>query len=250
MDDQLSQEYLEAYRELREVLASETGYDAYLIGGSLLGPVRDGQLLKNDKDMDVAYLSQHTDAESVRRELFALIMRLASRYPNIEMVRESWSAVRTHFRWRKNNRVRIDVMPAWFSEHDNQLYYCRPTFVAVKAEKNLVLPLQHIDFRGTDVLFPAEPEQKLELVYGQGWRQPDPAFDKDSMRSVLAAHEIRKLRLSWGQQFAVIRATKQAEGFSWFDLAWVWIASNLWVKGFRRILLSIRAPLSHTEHLA
>lgn len=248
MKADLANEYLQAYSELRQIFAEEAGYDLYVIGGSLLGPTRDGDLLKNDKDMDLGYLSDFTDACAVREELVDIILRLAHRYPNVELVREEWTAVRTHFRWRKSERVRIDVMPAWFGVFNEVTHYCRPTFVGFPANQKMILPLKESKLRGVSVLFPARSAEKLAGVYGQGWQVPNPDFDKNSTRSIVAKREVRRLRFSWKQQFAMIRATKQAAKFSCLDLLWVWLATQLWVKGLWRIA-RLRPANDKHEHL-
>lgn len=148
------------------------GYPIYLVGGTLLGMVRDGQLLPHDDDMDFAYLSDKSDPADLAHESFELERRLTD--AGYAVARHSLAHIELVF-FDSENQVDhyIDVFTGFF---DGALY-CQP-FALRSAEvtRQDLVPTREIDVNGVPLPSPANPEAWLAYAYGEGWRVPDPTF--------------------------------------------------------------------------
>ena len=127
--------------------------------GTLLGVVRDNDFIDHDDDVDVCFVAEG-DMDAAFREFHHIVDTLRSHGENIHI------ADRGHFHWRG-----IDVFVAWFEKDGIYLYNAGGRF-----SRSDVFPLQTREFKGRRILLPKNPEGLLELIYGPGWRIPDPNF--------------------------------------------------------------------------
>ena len=171
--------FLDAYEHMNNVFEKQFGYSLYFIGGTLLGFIRENDFLENDKDMDISYFSKYKDVKDVRKEILEIMNTLVDSGEDLYFIRNDYSIVKNYFKWRVDERDRIDVMPTWCQA--GMIY--RPTFVAHKGDENLILPLQKEKFYGYDVYIPNKPEEKLANVYGDDWRIPNRKFNKRTRRN-------------------------------------------------------------------
>lgn len=127
--------------------------------GTLLGVVRDGDFIAHDDDIDVCFVVD--GGMNAALEEFDRV---------IETLRERGEAIRidnrAHFHWRG-----IDIFVAWFEEDHIYLYNAGGRFSRAD-----VFPLRTCEFKGHQILLPNNAEGLLELIYGSGWRIPDPSF--------------------------------------------------------------------------
>lgn len=174
MDKKIKIEYLEHYDRINKLFKQKFGYDLFFIGGNLLGLIRSGDLLDNDYDMDVAYLSKYSKIEDVKKEYFNIVKELIKIGEDIEIFTKKKSTRKGYFWWKFNSKNRIDVMVYWW--FNGKLY--RPTFVEYDGNLDIILPLKECILHGYKVLIPNKPEEKLSNVYGKEWRIPDNNFKK------------------------------------------------------------------------
>jgi len=180
MKKEIKLKYVDYYNKINKLFKERFGYDLFFIGGTLLGYVREGDFLNNDKDMDVAYFSKHSNVDSVKNEWVNIIKVLVELGENIEFVTDKLSIRPAYFWWKlKDCDLRIDVMVYWKDEKDNYLY--RPTFVGYPSHSDLILPLKKEKFYGYDIFIPNKPELKLEKVYGKDWKTPNSSFIKKTI---------------------------------------------------------------------
>jgi len=209
-------EFLNAYERMNSIMEKKFGYSLYFIGGTLLGYIRENDFLEHDKDMDVSYFSRYTDASDVRKEILDIIDTLINSGEQLYFIRENYSIVNKYFRWKVDERDRIDIMPTWCQ--DGIIY--RPTFVAYKGSSDMILPLKKEKFYGHDVYIPNKPEEKLANVYGEDWRIPNRGFKKKSRRNIYLYEGLSQLTFpkeAW--EFA--KRTQQWNDFSFFEKVFI-----------------------------
>ncbi len=201
--------FLGAYERMNSVFESKFGYKLHFIGGTLLGYIRENDFLEHDKDMDISYFSKYTNVLDVRKEIIEIINTLIDSGEQLYFIRSDYSLVKNYFRWRVDERDRIDVMPTWCQS--GMIY--RPTFVGYQGTKDIILPLKKEKFYGHDIYVPNQPEVKLANVYGEDWRIPNKGFKKKTRKSS-ETENIVSNQLSFGKEvWNIIKKTEQ-----WNDL--------------------------------
>jgi SAM-dependent methyltransferase len=147
------------------------GLDLFVTGGTLLGPVRDGQVMPGDDDVDLAYLSRHQNPSDIALEGFELERALHAQ--GYQTVRHSAGHLQLLFPGADGtDRFYLDIFTyftvgGWF----HGTFHAREP-----SDKVGIFPLRTLTINGRELPAPAEPEQMLAAIYGPNWRTPDPAF--------------------------------------------------------------------------
>lgn len=153
-------------------LLDDLGLRPFVVGGTLLGGVRDGKLLPHDDDADLAYLSEYTHPADVAAEGFRVGAQLAAQ--GFEIRRHSATHLQLLFRDEAGNvQHYIDVFAAFFSA-DGQIN--QPFHVRGKMRRDQMLPFRSVWIDGTEFPGPADPEHWLEINYDANWRTPIPGY--------------------------------------------------------------------------
>jgi hypothetical protein len=159
------------YQELRDFLAATFGHDLFLIGGTLLGAVREGGYIGHDVDFDAAYLSRHTAGAEVARELVDIALALREGGFVVEAL-----ATHLHVFSPADPETRVDLFHVYFDEAGE---FAFPWGVAGTStvRREDWRGTQEIDFPGGKGLVPVNAEQMVEHLYGADWRLPKPGFN-------------------------------------------------------------------------
>lgn len=155
--------YPEAVRVVSERLAAN-GIEAFLVGGTLLGLVRDGGFLPFDKDVDFGVDAAVTPADLLAA--FADDRDFAPSYGT------DADAVLTGFRFK--GEVAIDFFRFFRQGEHVWCGLARGGHLMKWLHRPFTLAETRLD--GATVRIPADAETFLAECYGDGWRKPDPYF--------------------------------------------------------------------------
>lgn len=166
-------DHLRLYATARDAFA-ELGRSLFAFHGTLLGIHRDGDLLPDDDDFDVGYLSDADDPTGVRDEAVAIIEALVARGFTVSVNRRG-RLFRLHHPDIGPASFHLDVHPVW---SDGTALFAA-NHLRMVASRDAFVPTAEVEVRGTRVLVPRDPEAFLESNYGPGWRTPDPGSVDD-----------------------------------------------------------------------
>lgn len=148
------------------------GWDPFVVGGALLGVVREGRMLAHDDDIDLAFLSSHTDPSDLALESRRMERTIAAE--GLTVVRHSLAHIAVHFSDEAGLPEHyIDVFTGFFRGPT----YHQP--FALRGEgitRDDLVPPTALDVEGTSLPGPAVPEAWLAFAYGPSWRVPDASF--------------------------------------------------------------------------
>jgi hypothetical protein len=157
---------LAAYTKFREYFETTFGYKPFIICGTLLGYYREADFIAHDDDLDVAYFSECTRPEDIKKELRAIVFRMLCDGYDIKLARKSG------FFKPSVGDFSFDVFPMWSDR--NCLWMMNTT--RQRAGPELILPVQTARFRDVDVYVPNDIERYIEAEYGPNWKVPDPGY--------------------------------------------------------------------------
>ncbi len=160
---------LDAVEEVLDALR-RAGVEAFLAYGTLLGAVREGQLIGHDSDADLGYVSAHDHPVDVIRESFRLQAKLAEMgYPTH---RYSGGAFKVNVREADGSMRGLDVFGGFM--RDGYLHLMGE--IRTPFRREWVFPLATATLEGRTFPVPANSDRFLAATYGESWRSPDPAF--------------------------------------------------------------------------
>lgn len=156
------------------------GIHAFPIAGSLLGLVREGRLLKHDKDIDIGlpFIEMLKAAEVMQERGWERL--------------HSMQGLINPQSWRHSSGLILDFVG--FAA-DGQKLISGFWYQSIGHPWNRILeypeiPLKVQFFDQGEYWYPSQPEILLETLYGSNWQTPDPIFD-----TIVGAHNLREFSL-------------------------------------------------------
>ena len=131
--------------------------------GTLLGLVREGDLLAHDDDIDAVAVVPVAADETPEQAVAALELRL----------RDLGHATAGDYRFHRH----VQHRGFWFDLFVATLQGEELTFWGTKiwsTTATIVLPTQEVTVSGLPCMLPGDPEHVLEGIYGSHWRTPQP----------------------------------------------------------------------------
>lgn len=180
------------------------GLRPFVVGGTLLGGVRDESLLPHDDDADVAYLSHHTNPVEVAAEGFAVGRELTAL--GYEIVRHSATHMQLYFRSDAGQLdYYVDVFAAFFTEDGN---INQPFHVRGEMRRDQMLPFGTVNIQGRTFPAPAEPDAWLVINYDENWRTPIPGYRLATPRATVRRFQnwfgsFHHMRDFWNDRYQV-----------------------------------------------
>src|SRR5680860_151595 len=152
------EELVSAVVRLLDVLRDECAVPAYIAYGTLLGAVRNGQLIGYDNDIDLGYVSAHQNPVDVAREGF----RVQRILQEGGWVVRRGSGARLNVRLRMSDKSMrfVDV----FTSHWVNGVFFIPSDVGARLPREAMLPLSTVDLLGWQVPAPADPVSYTHLT--------------------------------------------------------------------------------------
>ncbi|MDO8144126.1 LicD family protein [Isoptericola sp. 178] len=155
------------------------GYPIYMVGGSLLGAMRNGGMLPHDDDIDFAFLSEARTDWDAGRISYDLQRRLADAGYTAIVLSLAQLQV-TFFTENGETDHYVDIFTGYHTEDG---LYNQPFALRGDLPRETLVPVSTMRIDGVDLPAPAKPEAWLEFAYGPSWRIPDPSFVFVSPRS-------------------------------------------------------------------
>lgn len=180
------------YDAINDVLEKQFHRSAFIVYGTLLGAIREKGFIKNDDDMDVAFLSRYSQPAQVRGEVCDIAQGFLAagfsvRCPSRRCLKLS----------RPGTRAHIDLYYTWINQDgsfDISVGYHGKPLISDPDSFSLVrCNVEHLT-----VLAPRQAEPLLEQLYGPSWRVPDQGFSHTAKTRQL--HRQFALTLEQGQR--------------------------------------------------
>ncbi|WP_444939902.1 hypothetical protein ACJJI3_12330 [Microbulbifer sp. ZKSA004] len=152
--------------EVTNPVFESSGLRLSLIYGTLLGCIRDGDIISHDGDADFMYLSESTEVEGVKSELLSIVESLVLGGIDVQIV------LKGGFFRPVVNGMAIDVFPGWLNS--DRLWMHNTT--SIEMSESELKPFRTVDFIGHKFFMPNEPKKFIERKYGKGWISPDPSY--------------------------------------------------------------------------
>lgn len=162
---------LENARRLVEDLQAD-GHDVYIVGGTLLGIVRDGALMAHDDDVDLAFYCRAENPIDVGLASYEMERALLKRGHTV--VRHSLAHLEIEFFNEDGEPDHyVDIFTGFFHEG----LYCQPFALrGPEVVASDLVPVRSYEVDGVELPGPPNPQAWLNYAYGSSWRVPDPTF--------------------------------------------------------------------------
>lgn len=172
-------------KDLIKFFKQNCGVYAYLCYGTLLGSIRNNDVISYDSDYDIAYLSKGTTVNEVKEELKEICKILIQN----KMLSKIWINGKgiinpsiedlTNFGGQMHvkspsGQVLVDVFSSWI---ENNKYYLCPHLQG-QLHKSIIVPFTYSSIKNINLVVPHSSSILLEELYGKEWIVPSETKSK------------------------------------------------------------------------
>ena len=163
-DRNVEEQIFRALEESNEIFAAQFSKKLFICYGTLLGCIRNNDFIPHDDDVDACFLADEQGLDAAVDEFRQVIKTLTNIGQKVQFDSSA------QFHWSLQGTT-LDVFMAWMEGDNLYMYNAGGIF-----SRSQIYPLVEREFKGRQVLIPNDSEALLELIYGPGWRIPDPSF--------------------------------------------------------------------------
>jgi SAM-dependent methyltransferase len=202
---------------IRDFLRERLGIEAFFIYGTLLGAVREGGPIGHDSDLDLGFVSHHQDPQAAAAELRDIAFALIQAGFRVR-------AHRHHLRiasdFDGHRDVHVDLFHTFF-DTDDVLRFPYGVAGVGDIHRSEWGPLRETPFAGGSGPIPSCAEKVAAVLYGAGWREPQPGFvwDRDRQASAkdawMSAADVRDIY--WADFYANSELMGPSQFFAYVD---------------------------------
>jgi len=168
---------------VRAAVQEQFGYEPFFVYGSLLGAVREGGPIAHDSDLDLSYVSKHRSGEQAAEELREIAFALIERGFRVR-------AYRTHLRIANEIEgtadVHVDLFHTYF-DTDGILRFPYGVAGVGDLHESEWEGVHEVPFGSGRGPVPVAGEKLARVLYGDGWREPQPGFNWNRDRKTRAS---------------------------------------------------------------
>ncbi len=195
-------EFLRKVKEL-EFTLNRKGFPLFLYAGTLLGVIREQDLLKHDDDIDLFYVSKKSYLKDVLNEFENVISPLLEKC-GWEVKPISWTLYTPKRMLGQYHVIKdgisLDLWTAWFDKNDK--FHATMFVENGVLTKEDILPAQKVSIRNKKFNAPNNSERFLEIQYGKDWRIPDSKYKNPCKRNFLQKDVLKVIdQFGWAYFF-------------------------------------------------
>lgn len=151
--------------KVRDILRNGCAIDLIPIYGTLLGIIRDGQLIPHDYDFDFCYISRRGSNEEICSEAVTVVECL--RAAKIKVSIGSFGFMQIYL-----DETNLNIYVGWERQDSMFLYFGIPDGIPAELGR----ANRPLEIYGQVFPSPSDPKHVLKAIYGKGWDSPNPKF--------------------------------------------------------------------------
>lgn len=165
MSEEKKDEIIQDLKQL-EIELNKLGIEIYLHYGTLLGAVREKNLIPNDSDIDIAYLGKAKNKQEALKEIKKINKLLSKKYKL--KIKQKWTS--KGYSLGQVFITRKFCFDLYYTWQENGKYLC--PHQDKLGNKEDFFPLIEGELRGFKFKIPKNSELLLSRLYGDDWRVP------------------------------------------------------------------------------